>query len=163
MNKNEQEQHLIELRRSQVYELHAKGYSNTEISNMLSNHVSEPTVSRDLAVLRRRANENFRNWVDHELPNEYHKTLVGLNAILKEAWTPAQNATGKDKIQALELAQKAYQLRLELLTNSTVVEDAVRFVEGIKNKQQSQESEHEDFQNDEEPTPIEPEEDLREE
>ena len=163
MNKNEQEQHLIELRRSQVYELHAKGYSNTEISNMLSNHVSEPTVSRDLAVLRRRANENFRNWVDHELPNEYHKTLVGLNAILKEAWTAAQNATGKDKIQALELAQKAYQLRLELLTNSTVVEDAVRFVEGIKNKQQSQESEHEDVQNDEEPTPIEPEEDLREE
>jgi hypothetical protein len=134
MNKHEQEKQLLELRRSRVYELHAKGYSNTEISNMLSEHVSEPTVSRDLAVLRRQAKENIRNYIDQELPNEYHKTLVGLNAILKEAWTAAQNATGKDKIQALELAQKAYQMRLELLTNVTIVESAVKFVENIKKK-----------------------------
>jgi transposase len=159
---NEQEKHLIELRRSQVYELHAKGYSNTEISNMLSEHVSEPTVSRDLTFLRRQAKEKIRNFIDEDLPNEYNKTLVGLNAILKEAWTASRNATGKDKIQALELAQKAYQMKLELLASATVVQSAVKFVEDIKNKQQPQESEHEDFQNDEEPTPIEPEEDLGE-
>ena len=73
MNKYEQEQHLIELRRSQVYELHAKGYSNTEISHILSEHVSEPTISRDLAFLRRQAKENIRNYIDEELPNEYVK------------------------------------------------------------------------------------------
>jgi hypothetical protein len=138
MNKHEQEKHLLELRRSRVYELHAKGYSNTEISNMLSEHVSEPTVSRDLAVLRRQAKENIRNYIDQELPNEYHKTLVGLNAILKETWTAARNATGKDKIQALELAQKAYQMRLELLTNVTIVESAVKFVENIKKKKEEE-------------------------
>lgn len=95
MNKNEQEKYLIEIRREKIYELHAKGYSNTEISNMLSEHVSEPTVSRDLAVLRRQAKENIRDYIDHELPNEYHRILVGLNAILKEAWTEARTATGK--------------------------------------------------------------------
>jgi hypothetical protein len=140
MNKREQERYLIEIRRAQVYELHAKGYSNTEISNMLSDHVSEPTVSRDLIFLKRQAKENIRNYIDQELPNEYHKTLVGLNAILKEAWTAARTATGKEKIQALDLAQRAYQMRLELLTNTTVMEDAVKFVEKIKKKNEEEES-----------------------
>jgi hypothetical protein len=61
-----------------------------------------------------------------------------LNAILKEAWTAARTATGKEKIQALDLAQRAYQMRLELLTNTTVMEDAVKFVEKIKKKNEEE-------------------------
>ena len=64
MNTREQEEHLRELRRERVYELYAKGFSNTEISNMLSEHVSEPTVSRDLAHLKRQAKENIRNCIN---------------------------------------------------------------------------------------------------
>jgi hypothetical protein len=54
---------------------------------------------------------------------------VGLNAILKEAWNTAHNTEDKrEKIQALSLAKECYSMKLDLLTNATVVDDAIRFV-----------------------------------
>jgi len=47
----------------------------------------------------------------------------------KEAWTISQTENVKgDKIKALALAKECYAMRLELLTNATVVDDAIRFV-----------------------------------
>ena len=55
--------------------------------------------------------------------------LVGLTVITKEAWNTAQNTEDKrEKIQALSLAKECYSMKLDLLTNATVVEDAIRFV-----------------------------------
>jgi hypothetical protein len=34
----------------------------------------------------------------------------------------------REKIQALSLAKECYSMKLDLLTNATVVEDAIRFV-----------------------------------
>jgi hypothetical protein len=52
-----------------------------------------------------------------------------LNAITKEAWNTAQNTEDKrEKIQALSLAKECYSMKLDLLTNTTVVNDAIRFV-----------------------------------
>ena len=63
------------------------------------------------------------------MPEEYEKCLVGLTSILKEAWNTAQQSEDKrEKIQALSLAKDCYGMKLELLTNATVVEDALRFV-----------------------------------
>jgi hypothetical protein len=67
---------------------------------------------------------------DERLPEEYEKCLVGLNAITKEAWNTAQQTDDKsEKIQALSLAKECYSMKLDLLTNATVVDDAIRFVE----------------------------------
>jgi hypothetical protein len=55
--------------------------------------------------------------------------LVGLTAITKEAWSTARETEDKrEKIQALSLAKECYSMKLELLTNATVVDDAIRFV-----------------------------------
>ena len=55
--------------------------------------------------------------------------MVGLTAILKEAWNTAQNTQEtREKIQALSLAKDCYSMKLELLTNATVVDDAIRFL-----------------------------------
>ena len=55
--------------------------------------------------------------------------MVGLTSILREAWKTATNAEDKrEKIQALLLAKECYSMKLELLTNATVVDDAIRFV-----------------------------------
>jgi hypothetical protein len=55
--------------------------------------------------------------------------MVGLTAISKEAWNTAQNTEDKrEKIQALSLAKDCYSMKLDLLTNATVVDDAIRFV-----------------------------------
>jgi hypothetical protein len=54
--------------------------------------------------------------------------MVGLTAISKEAWNTAQNTEDKrEKIQALSLAKDCYSMKLDLLTNATVVDDAIRF------------------------------------
>ncbi|MFL6325172.1 MAG: hypothetical protein ACJ72C_10470 [Nitrososphaeraceae archaeon] len=72
---------------------------------------------------------NIRKYIDYLLPKEYEKCLVGLNAITKEAWNTAQSTEDKrEKIQALSLAKECYSMKLELLTNATVVDDAIRFI-----------------------------------
>jgi hypothetical protein len=58
-----------------------------------------------------------------------------LTAITKEAWNTAQNTEDKrEKIQALSLAKECYSMKLDLLTNATVVDDAIRFVSSNKSK-----------------------------
>ena len=75
---------------------------------------------------------------------KYKKCLVGLNAITKKAWTTSQDTEDKrEKIQALSLAKECYSMKLDLLTNATVVDDAIRFV-SQKSKDNLKSSSNED-------------------
>jgi hypothetical protein len=87
-------------------------------------------MCRDVSYLRQQAKENITKYLDERLPEEYEKCLVGLNSILKELWTMSQidDNVKSDKIKALTLAKECYAMKLELLTNATVVDDAIRFV-----------------------------------
>ena len=117
----------VEWRRRQVFELSSKGQSQTEIARTLQ--ISESTISRDLDYLRQQAKTNIKRYIDERLPEEYEKCLVGLDAITKEAWNTAQSTEDKrEKIHALSLAKECYPMKLDLLTNATVVDDAIRFV-----------------------------------
>jgi hypothetical protein len=87
------------------------------------------TVNRDISYLRNQAKSNIKRYIDERLPEEYEKCLVGLSAITKEALNTSQQTEDKrEKIQALSLAKECYSMKLELLTNATVVDDAIRFV-----------------------------------
>ena len=60
------------------------------------------SVNRDLTYLRQHAKENIRKYIDERLPEEYEKCLVGLNSIVKQAWTTSQQTLDRrEKIQAL--------------------------------------------------------------
>ena len=49
----------------------------------------------------------------------------------------AQNTQDKrEKIQALSLAKECYSMKLNLLTNATVVDDAIKFVSNHKNERE---------------------------
>jgi hypothetical protein len=123
----------IEWRRSKVAELDSQGHSQPEISRILQ--VSIGTVNRDLSILRQQAKQKIKKCIDDRLPEEYEKCLVGLTAILREAWNTAANTDDKrEKIQALSLAKECYSMKLDLLTNATVVEDAIRFVSSNMSK-----------------------------
>jgi hypothetical protein len=123
----EKERDRIDWRRSKVQELSSQGHSQREIAQMLQ--VSNGPVNRDLLLLRQQAKTNIKKYIDEQLPEEYEKCLVGLTAITKEAWSTAQNTEDKrEKIQALSLAKECYSMKLDLLTNATVVDDAIRFV-----------------------------------
>lgn len=117
----------VEWRRAKVLEMISKGNSQTEIAGILQVDLS--IISRDVFYLRQQAKQNIKKYIDERLPEEYEKCLVGLTSILKEAWNTATNTGDKrEKIQALSLAKECYGMKLDLLTNATVVDDAIRFV-----------------------------------
>jgi Trp operon repressor len=154
----QQDQELqLQWRRDKVQELCSKGYSQREISQVLQ--VGLATVNRDISYLRDQAKNNIKKYIDERLPEEYEKCLVGLTAITKEAWNAAQQSEDKrEKIQALSLAKECYSMKLDLLTNATVVDDAIRFVsqktiEKLKssidsNEAQEEESKEPDYKDD---------------
>ena len=82
-----------------------------------------------MEFIREQSKENIRKYIEERLPEEYEKCLVGLTAIQKEAWNAAEQTQDvREKVQALSLAKDCYGMKLELLTNATVVDDAIRFV-----------------------------------
>src|SRR5919199_5963476 len=137
----------LEWRRSKVQELASQGYNQSEISRILQ--ISQPTINRDISYLRNQAKANIKKYIDERLPEECEKCLVGLNAITKEAWNTAHDPEYKrEKLQALSLAKECYSMKMDLLTNATVVDDAIRFVshkskEGLKSLNNSNEDEKE--------------------
>jgi predicted transcriptional regulator len=137
--KQEKEGSRIDWRRSKVQELSSQGHSQREIAQILQ--VSNGTVNKDLSYLRQQAKSNIRKYIDERLPEEYEKCLVGLTAILREAWNTSQlTKDRREKIQALSLAKECYSMKLDLLTNATVVDDAIRFVsESEKSKDKDKE------------------------
>jgi hypothetical protein len=169
MEQQHQEQQQIEWRRDKIQELCSKGYSLREISQVLQ--VGLTTVNRDISHLRNQAKTNIKKYIDERLPEEYEKCLVGLSAITKEAWNTSQQTEDKrEKIQALSLAKECYSMKLELLTNATVVDDAISFVsDGSKDKLKSsisnedgKESREPDYNEDEDQSKEEQEEETGE-
>ena len=123
----------IHRRRQKVQERSCKGYSQREIASILK--VGKGTINRDLSYLRQQAKENIKKYIDEKLPEEYEKGLVGLTQILTEAWnTAATTGDRREKIQPLSLAKECYSMKLELLTNATVVDDAIRFTKQSQDK-----------------------------
>jgi len=122
-----QRKKAMEWRRNQVLELSSKGLTQSDIARTLQVNVS--TICRDIYFLTQQSKENIRKYIDERLPAEYERCLVGLTSILKEAWITASKTEDKrEKLQALSLAKECYSMKLELLTNATVVDDAIRFV-----------------------------------
>src|ERR687884_670948 len=137
----------VEWRRTKVLELLSKGDSQSEIAKVL--HVDLSIISRDVYFLIQQAKANIKRYIDERLSEEYEKCLVGINMIKKEAWTLAQNTKdNKEKIQALSLVKECHSMELDLFTNATVVDDAIRFVsqkskESVESKDSSNEHEKE--------------------
>ena len=123
-----------EWRRSKVMELSSQGYGHSDIAKMLQ--ISQPTISRDVQYLKQLARSNITKYVDHKLPFEYDKCLIALNSLQKKAWEISENPETEDrtKVQALSLVKECVINKLDLLTDATVVDDAIRFVSSNRSK-----------------------------
>jgi hypothetical protein len=129
------EMERLQWRRDKVQELSSKGHSQREIAKMLQ--LGLGSVNRDLTFIRQQAKNNIKKYIDERLPEEYEKCMVGLNSILREAWnTSEQTEDRRERIQALSLAKECYGMKLDLLTNATVVDDAIRFVAANANNKE---------------------------
>ena len=81
--------------------------------------------------MKRLAKADISRYINETLPLEYEVCLIGLNAILAKTWDIANNphSNEKDKLQAISVSMQAYSMKIDLLTNATVVERAVQFVD----------------------------------
>ena len=128
----------IEWRRGKVLDLCSQGNNQSEISRILQ--ISIATINRDIFYLRRESKQNIQRYIDEKLPEEYSKCLVGLDLLLKENWNISQepDIERREKIQALSLAKDVYSTKPDLLTNCTVVDDVIRFINNHKQKRKEE-------------------------
>ena len=118
----------LQWRRSKVLELSSEGHNQTQIAKILQ--VSLATINSDIQHLRQQAKENIKQYIDEKLPLEYQKCLVGLDAILWRTWQIANNtgSSDRDRLQAISVTMQAYNMKIDLLSNASVVERAVQFI-----------------------------------
>jgi hypothetical protein len=87
-------------------------------------------VTRHNRTLRNQVKETIKEYVIEHLPEQYQICLSALDAILKHAFEILETSSDnrEKRCKALSLAKESYSIKLELLTNATVVDDAIRFV-----------------------------------
>jgi ECF sigma factor len=128
-----QKQNLeLEWRRSKVLELNSQGYSQPETAKILQ--VSLGTVNRDLSIIRQQARKNMQEHLTKRLPDEYNRCLTGLNQVLKTCWYIV-NKPGTDdrtKLQATAIINDSYKYAMDLVTNGSVITDAIKHVSQIQ-------------------------------
>lgn len=124
----------IDWRRDKVLELSVKGYNQTNISKILNIHKS--TISRDIEYLRTIAKENLKQHIEDRLPFEYEQCFQGITQIIQHVWMLSEKSDNntKEKLQSLSLAKDCYTIKIDLLTNSNLIKDAMKFVEQSKDK-----------------------------
>ncbi|MGA9841720.1 MAG: hypothetical protein WBQ25_05345 [Nitrososphaeraceae archaeon] len=111
-----------------------QGQNQYDIAEVLQ--ISQPTISRDVKYLRSKAKEEIKLHINEKLPQEYQRCLTGINQVLKIAWDIANKLPQDNrlKLQALSLANDCYKYKMDLLTNASVLSDAIKFVENSRNK-----------------------------
>ena len=74
---------------------------------------------------------SIRKYIDERLPFEFHKCLVGLDAIVCRMSDIVNNAESdsREVLQAASVKMQAYSMKIDLLSNATVIEKAVQFID----------------------------------
>ena len=121
-------QRQIEWRREKVLELASDGYGVREIARLLE--ISHPTVSRDMQWLRYQAKEQIRKYIDEQVPLEYHKTLTGLQNIIKSmSDIISKSSDNREIMQASGIKIQALNMKMELVSSANLVHEAIDLVE----------------------------------
>ncbi len=118
-------------RRDKVRELTIKGYTQREIATQLQ--IDAAMINRDLKFMRQQAKENIQHYIDEYLPAEYQYCLDALNMIVKEMWA-LKTDDNRELVLSRQLIKDCCAMRIDLLSNATVVDRAVKFVENHVNK-----------------------------
>jgi hypothetical protein len=79
--------------------------------------------------------------INDRLEEEYVNYLRGINVILQESWTLSQTTKDENtKLKALALGKDCFSAKLDLLTNSSVVEDEIKFIKARSKSNEDTES-----------------------
>ena len=90
-----------------------------------------------MQYLRSQAKESIKEYVTEHLPEQYQVCLTALDEVIKCAFDILENSPdNREKLQAMELFKDTHLVKLELLSNATTIDSALRY---IRNKQQQSE------------------------
>ena len=112
-----------------VKELTIEGYTQREVSTELL--VALAQVNKDLKYMRQEAKHNIKHYMDEYLPAEFQHCLDALNMIVKEMWN-METEDNRELMQSRTLIKECCAMRIDLLSNATVVDRAVKFVDRNK-------------------------------
>ena len=121
----------IELRRSKVLDLLAQGTPQNQIAQQLN--ISPSCVSLDIQYLEETAKENIEKHIHETLPMQYAKTQAGLYQVLRKTWeiVNKDHVDDKTKLQSLALINDSYRLLMELVSDGSVIKEAMAFVKRV--------------------------------
>jgi hypothetical protein len=123
----ETKQQQLEWRRGKVLELASQGYSQREIAGKLSLDVS--AVNRDIFFLRRQAQQNLEHHIHQVIPDMYQRGITGMQQNLKRALEIGETSSDpKVKLESIRIANDCHRFIMDLCTNASVVNDALKFV-----------------------------------
>ena len=98
---------------------------------------TKASISLDMQYLRSQAKESIKEYVTEHLPEQYQVCLTALDEVIKCAFDILENSPdNREKLQAMELFKDTHLVKLELLSNATTIDSALRY---IRNKQQQSE------------------------
>jgi hypothetical protein len=125
----------IEWSRSKVVEMRARGMSQADIAHELQ--VSRASISSDIAYLRDQAKESIKEYVTEHLPEQYQVCLTALDETIKRAFDILESSPdNREKLQAMELFKDTHLVKLELLSNATIIDSALNYITSKQSQQQ---------------------------
>jgi 7-keto-8-aminopelargonate synthetase-like enzyme len=120
-------QQELDWRRSQVLELSSKGYTVREIAAKLQ--VDKSAVGRDMLYLRKQAQQNLEHHIHQVIPEMYQRGITGMQQNLKRALEIGEASSDpKVKLESIRIANDCHRFIMDLCTNASVVNDALKFV-----------------------------------
>jgi transposase len=124
----------IELRRSKVLELLAKGHSQTDIAKSLN--VSPALISIDVQYIREQSKKRLETHFQDQLPYEYARALTGINATLKRVSEMLEeNKDPKIKIECMKLQMDLWKSVMSMATDGGIIQRAIAEIKRLESQQ----------------------------
>ena len=108
-------------------ELSSQGFNQSDIARILE--INKSIISRDMVYLRQQAKERLRTHISDTMPVEYQKGMAAIDQVLRMCWAVVGRTNDERvRLQALALIDQCNAHKMEMVTNGSIVSDALKYV-----------------------------------
>jgi hypothetical protein len=124
----------IMARRETIHTLMAKGYNQYQTAAILQ--CSQETVCKDVAWLRNYYKQQMHHYIENRLPELWESCLTQLHSTMAAVAKIAQdsNTTTHDKLHAHSLMVNCIEVKRDLLSDPTIIQEALDIVDQTKKR-----------------------------
>lgn len=127
------QQQQIEFRRDRVLELSSQGFSQSDIARVLQ--IDKTVISRDMAYLKQHAKQLLKTHIEDTMPVEYQKGIAAIDQVLRMCWgIVGKSDDERVRLQALSLIDQCNSHKMDMVTNGSIITDALKYVNGKAEK-----------------------------